>query len=106
MHFKQTQRKTVDSETNEKISTVITTNNKGPGAKHRKDHQFYKLQVAKNTDEKDFDEMISADSAAEGSIDSISKVMGNHSMKDLRAGENVRVPKINHNKTLSKVLNG
>ena len=48
--------------------------------------------------------MISANSPAEGSIDSISNVMGHHSMKDLRAGENVRVPKTNHNKTLSKVL--
>jgi len=63
------------------------------------------LKVAKNNDEKDFDEMISANSPKEGSIDSISKVMSNHSMKDLRAGENVRVPKTNHNKTLSKVLN-
>lgn len=50
--------------------------------------------------------MISVNSAGEGSIDSISKVQGNYSMKDLRAGENVRIPKINHNKTLSKVLNG
>tara|TARA_B110000285_G_C15135493_1_gene626546 strand:- start:4201 stop:4389 length:189 start_codon:yes stop_codon:yes gene_type:complete len=62
--------------------------------------------VANNNDERDFDEMISANSAGEGSVDSISKVMSNYSMKDLRAGENVRVPKINHNKTLSKVLNG
>jgi hypothetical protein len=50
--------------------------------------------------------MISANSAAEGSVDSISKVMSNHSMKALRVGENVQVPKTNHNKTLSKVLNG
>jgi hypothetical protein len=49
--------------------------------------------------------MNGGDSPIEGSIDSISKVMSNHSMKDLRAGENVRVPKTNHNKTLSKVLN-
>ena len=62
--------------------------------------------MANNNDDKDFDEMVSANSAAEGSVDSISKVMSNYSMKDLRAGENVRVPKINHNKTLSKVLNG
>lgn len=62
--------------------------------------------MANNNDERDFDEMISANSAGEGSVDSISKVMSNYSMKDLRAGENVRVPKINHNKTLSKVLNG
>jgi hypothetical protein len=52
------------------------------------------------------DEMLSLNSAAEGSVDSISKVMSNHSMKDLRAGENVKVPRTNHNKTLSKVLNG
>ena len=49
--------------------------------------------------------MISANSPEEGSIDNISNVMGHHSMKDLRAGENVRIPKTNHSKTLSKVLN-
>ena len=64
------------------------------------------MKNTKNVDERDFDEMISVNSAGEGSIDSISKVQGNYSMKDLRAGENVRIPKINHNKTLSKVLNG
>lgn len=53
----------------------------------------------------DFEDDISSNSAAEGSIESITKLKNTHSMKDLRAYDKKRMPiKIQNTQTLSKVL--
>ena len=77
----------------ESDKTMVAANDKGPGARHRKKNQFYKLKLSQH-DGGDFED--DHESSNSTSPVSISKIKGTHSMRTI---------KTQNPQTLSKVLN-